>query len=219
MKIKDIVKESRPRERFLSVGPESLSDAELLALILRTGTVGENVTDMSNRLIKEFGLKELFDCSVEELKKIKGIGEGKAIQLLAIKEIVKRKNSMRDTVEKIKSARDVFNLFKEETRNHSKEHFFTVLLDTKNKIMKIEEVSIGILDATIIHPREIFKEAIKSSASRIILVHNHPSGDPTPSEEDISITKKLISAGEIIGIEVLDHVIIGKEGYYSYCED
>jgi len=219
MKIKDIVKESRPRERFVAVGPESLADAELLALILRTGTVGENVTEMSNRLIKEFGLKGLFDCSIEELKKIKGIGEGKAIQLLAVSEIAKRKNSLRDKVIKIKSARDINDLFIEEVRGRTKEHFFTVLLDTKNKVIKIEEVSVGILDATIIHPREIFKEAIKSSASRIVLVHNHPSGDPSPSEEDLQITRKLIDVGELIGIEVLDHVIIGHNTYYSYCGD
>lgn len=219
MRIKDIVKESRPRERFISVGPESLADAELLALILRTGTVGENVTDMANRLIKEFGLSGLFNCSIEELKKVKGIGESKAIQLLAISEIGKRKNSLRSKVTIIKSARDVFNLFSEEVKGKNKEHFFCVLLDTKNKVIKIEEVSIGILDATIIHPREIFKEAIKSSASRIVLVHNHPSGDPTPSEEDLKITKKLIGAGELLGIEVLDHVIIGGDNYYSYCGD
>lgn len=219
MRIKDIVKESRPRERFLLNGAEALSDAELLALILRTGSISENVVDMSNRLISEYSLTGLFDCSIQELKKIKGIGESKAIQLLAINEISRRKNSNEKLIQKITCAHDVFDLFKEKVRGKSKEHFYVVLLDTKNKIISTHETSVGILDATIVHPREIFKDAIKSSASRIVLVHNHPSGDPAPSEEDLHITRKLIDSGELLGIEVIDHVIIGGDEYYSYCGD
>lgn len=217
MKIKDMVKENRPRERFISSGPNSLSDAELLAIILRTGTKNENVIDLSNRLIKEYTLPKLFSSSIEELTKIKGIGRDKAIQILAVSEIQKRNYSEKKPT-KITCAKDVFNLFKDKLKNEKKEHFYIVLLDTKNKIIKTKEISVGILDASIIHPREIFNEAIKALASRIILVHNHPSGDPEPSNEDLDITKKLIDVGELVGIEVLDHVIIGDGHYYSYEE-
>lgn len=217
MRIKDMVKENRPRERFVSYGANSLSDAELLAIILRTGTKNENVIDLSNRLIKEYPLEKLFSSSIEELTKIKGIGRDKAIQILTVSEIQKRNYSEKKPA-KITSAKDVYNLLKNKLKNEKKEHFYIVLLDTKNKIIKTKEISIGILDASIIHPREIFSEAIKALASRIILVHNHPSGDPTPSNEDIEITKKLIDVGELVGIEILDHVIIGNERYYSYEE-
>ena len=212
-----MVRESRPRERFVNFGPASLSDAELLSIILRTGTKNENVIDLSNRLIKEYGLENLFSCSVEELMKIKGIGRDKAIQILCVAEIKKR-NYSEEVPVKITCAKDVYNIFKERLVGEKKEHFYVVLLDTKNKIIKTEEVSVGILDASIIHPREIFSLAIKSFASRIVLVHNHPSGDSNPSNEDLDITKKLIDVGELVGIEVLDHVIIGKGKYYSYVE-
>lgn len=219
MKIKDIAKESRPRERFQIYGGESLSDAELLAIILRTGIRGENVIDMSNRIIKEIGLKNLYDSSIEELIEIKGIGKSKAIQILTIFELAKRSNYEKEKVETITNAKSVFNLFKDKLGDKKKEFFYTILMNTKNKIIKIDKISEGILDASIIHSREIFKSAIKSSTARIILVHNHPSGDPTPSNEDIIITKKLISVGDLIGIEVMDHVIIGKGKYWSYIEE
>ena len=215
MKILDMEKNSRPRERLQEVGVESLSDAELLSIILRTGTKAENVIDMSNRLIALYGIDELFNCTINELEKIKGIGKGKAMQLLAISEIGKRIRLKKKKQDKIDSAKDIFNLFEERLRSEKQEHFFTVLLNTKNYIIGIEKISIGILDASIIHPREIFKSAIRNSASRIILVHNHPSGDPEPSEEDLEITNKLIESGELIGIEVLDHIIIGYDKYWS----
>lgn len=217
MKIKDIVKENRPRERFVNFGPASLSDAELLSIILRTGNKEENVIDLSNRIIKEYGLENLFSCSVEELMKIKGIGRDKAVQILSIAEIQKRNYSV-EKKKRITCAKDVYEILKDKLQDEKKEYFYVVLLDTKNKVIKEKMVSMGILDASIIHPREIFSLAIKSFASRIILVHNHPSGDPTPSEEDIDITKKLIDVGNLVGIEVLDHVIIGKGKYYSYIE-
>lgn len=218
MKIRELPKSSRPRERFLKFGPESLSDAELLALILRTGIHNENVIEMSNRLISKFTLGKLFDSTIIELKKIKGIGEGKAIQILTIAELTKRCNQVKKSKTKISSAKDVFDILNDELKEKTKENFYIILLNTKNLILKIEKISIGILDATIIHPREIFKPAIKNSASRIVLVHNHPSGDPLPSEEDLNITQKLMKVGELIGIEVIDHVIIGNENYWSYLE-
>ncbi|MDA3836446.1 MAG: DNA repair protein RadC [Nanoarchaeota archaeon] len=218
MKIKDIIKEGRPRERFCSHGPDSLSEAELLAIILRTGTKGENVVNLANRIISEIGLTNLFDCSIEELIKIRGIGRDKAIQILTVFELSKRHSYSKSIPTRVVNAKSVFNVFKDKLKNKSKEYFYIVLTDTKNKIIKTEEISVGILDASIVHPREIFKSAIRASAARIILVHNHPSGDPTPSEEDLSVTRKLIDVGELVGIEVLDHVIIGEDKYWSYVE-
>lgn len=218
MKVHDIVAESRPRERLEAFGAESLSDAELLSIIFGMGTRGSNVIDMSNSLISKFGFSKIFDCSVFELQEISGIGKAKAMQIVSIGEIFKRINLPNKNRKRIQSAKDVFELFSQKLKNEKKEFFFTVLLNTKNKIISVEKISTGILDASIIHPREIFKPAIKNSASRIILVHNHPSGDPRPSEEDLSITRKLIDAGDLMGIEVLDHVIIG-DNYWSYIEE
>lgn len=215
MKIKDIPKEGRPRERFVKLGPEALSDAELFAILLRTGSKGENVIDMSNRLIAEYGLDKLFECSLKEIQNIKGIGPSKAMQILAIAEIIKRISAVKNNINKISCAEDVFNLFKDRLKDEKQEHFYVLLLNSKNHIIGEELISKGILDAAIIHPREVFKPAIKNSASKIILVHNHPSGDPNPSEEDLDITEKLIKSGEEIGICVLDHVIVGKEEFWS----
>ncbi|HKL23125.1 MAG TPA: DNA repair protein RadC [Candidatus Nanoarchaeia archaeon] len=219
MKILEMEKNSRPRERLQEFGVESLSDAELLAIILRTGTRAENVIDMSNRLIALYGIDELFNCTISELEKIKGIGKGKAMQLLAVSELGKRIRLKEKRKEKIKTAKDVFCLFEEKLKYEKQEFFYVILLNTKNNIISIQKISQGILDASIIHPREIFKPAIRNSASRIILIHNHPSGDPTPSEEDLDITKKLKESGELIGIEVLDHVIIGDGRYWSWVEE
>jgi DNA repair protein RadC len=218
MKLLDIVKDSRPRERLVKFGVENLSDAELLAIIFGTGTHNENVIDMSNRLISKFGLAELFSSSLKELQEIKGIGEAKAMKILAMNEVGKRRNLSLKSKNRILKALDVFDMFYEKLKDEKKEHFFIILMDTKNKILSYQKISMGILDASIIHPREIFKPAIKNSAAKIILVHNHPSGDPLPSNEDILITEKLIEIGELIGIEVLDHVIIGDK-YWSYVED
>ena len=219
MKILDMEKNSRPRERLQEFGVESLSDAELLSIILRIGNKKENVIDMSNRLIALYGIDELFNCTIKELEKINGIGTSKAMQLLAVSEIGKRIRLKENKKAKIDSAKNIFDLFEERLKSKKQEHFYTVLLNTKNKIISIQKISTGILDASIIHPREIFKSAIRNSASRIVLVHNHPSGDPEPSEEDIDITKKLIESGELIGIEILDHVIIGDGTYWSWLED
>jgi len=213
MKIKDLPDSSKPRERFLKHGPEALSDAELFAIILRTGLVGENVMEMANRLISKFGLVNLFDCSLKELQEIKGIGPSKAMQLLAMSELGKRYNQEKNSVKKITCAEDVFKLFHTRLRDKKQEHFYVLMLDTKNNIIGEQLISKGILDASIIHPREVFKPAIKNSASKIILVHNHPSGDPKPSEEDMEITEKIMKTGEELGIKVLDSVIVGREGF------
>ena len=218
MKIKDIPKEGRPRERFLKLGPEVLSDAELFAILLRTGSKGENVIDMSNRLIKEYGLDKLFECSLKELQEIKGIGQTKAMQILTIAEIQKRANQSKKPVKRISCAEDVFNLMHEKLKDKKEEHFYVLMLDTKNNLIGEQLISKGILDASIIHPREVFKPAIKNSASKIILVHNHPSGDPSPNSEDIEITEKLMRTGEELSIKVLDHVILGREEWWGWKE-
>ena len=210
MKIKDLPDSSRPRERFLSQGKESLSDAELLALILRTGNKQENVIEMCNKLIKEYELVNMFDCSLKELQEIKGIGETKAIQLLAISELGKIHSKSKNNIKKITKAQDVYEYFKDKLQDQKQENFYVLILNTKNQIIKEEFITRGVLDASIIHPREVFRPAIKHAAAKIILIHNHPSGDPSPSQEDIDITKKLIELGKQIDIKVLDHVIIGN---------
>jgi len=220
MKIKDLPDSSKPRERFLKHGPEVLSDAELFAIILRTGTKGENVIEMSNRLISRFGLVDLFDKSLKELQDIKGIGENKAMQLLTISELGKRYSEEKNAIKKITCAEDVFKLFNVRLKDKKQEHFYMLMLDTKNQIVdKPVLITKGILDASIVHPREIFNAAIKNSASKIILVHNHPSGNPEPSKDDLEVTKKLIDSGEMIDIKILDHIIIGRDKWWSWVED
>ncbi len=219
MKIHDLPSSSRPRERFLSHGASALSDAELFAIILRTGSPNENVIDMSNRLLKEYGLNNLFDCSLKELQKIKGIGPSKAMQLLAMAELGKRHSQAKHPIKKITQAKDVFDLFHARLKDEKQEHFYILMLNNKNNIIGEKLISKGTLDAAIIEPREIFREAIKNSAARVILLHNHPSGDPTPSEEDIEVTQRLTDAGKMLNLQVLDHVIIGKERYWSNVEN
>ena len=216
MKIFDIPEDSRPRERFLSFGSESLSDAELLAIILRTGSKQENVIDMSNKIISTFTLEKLFSCSINELEQINGIGKTKAMQILAMAELPKRKELQKNKKKKIKQTKDVFDMFHPLLKDKTQEYFYIIMLGVNNKILGTEKISTGILDSIIIHPREIFKPAIRNSSSKIILVHNHPSGDPTPSDEDLDMTRNLIEAGTLVGIEVLDHVIIGDENHWSY---
>ncbi len=219
MKIKDLPESSRPRERFLRHGCEVLSDAELFAIILRTGTVNENVVGMSNRLIREYGLANLFDCSLKELQKIKGIGPSKAMQILSMAELGRRYAQAKNPIVKILSAKDVFEYFHDRLKDKKQEHFYVLMLNNKNKIISEKLITKGILDASIIHPREIFKEAIRHSSSKIILVHNHPSGDPEPSEEDLEITKRLEEGGELMGIKVLDHVIVGDGRWWGWGEN
>jgi len=215
MKIKDISPENRPRERLEKQGPSVLSDAELLAVILKTGNKDENVIDMSNRLISKYGFDKLSMCSLTELQEINGIGSAKASQILALFELNKRHSYSKTQGKPIKTAKDVFEHCSPKLSSLDREHFMILHLDTKNRVIKDEIVSVGALTGTIAHPREVFKSAIKESAHSVILVHNHPSGDPAPSDEDLKMTERLLEAGEILGIKVLDHVIVGKEEWYS----
>ena len=216
MRIHDMPKQNRPRERFLKHGPQALSDAELFAIILRTGSKGENVIDMSNRLIAEHGLDKLFECSLAELQGIKGIGPSKAMQLLAMAELGKRHAQVKHPVKKITCAKDVFDLFHDRLKDEKQEHFIVLMLNTKNHIIGEQLISKGTMDSTIFDAKTIFKPVLKNSASKIVLIHNHPSGDPTPSREDLDITKRIINAGNSLDINVVDHVVIGKEEYWSW---
>jgi len=215
--IKSLPKEDRPRERLFNLGPNALSSAELIAIILRTGTSGVSAINLSQKLLVDFGnLKSLAQASVEEISKIGGVGRVKAISLKAAFELGARLSTI-DVTEKtiIKKPEDVYALISDQMRLSRQEIFKVIVLNTKNHVLKIETVTVGILNASLIHPRELFRPAIQSSAHNIILVHNHPSGDPSPSEEDIVITKKLIDAGRIVDIEVKDHVIIGDGKFVS----
>lgn len=219
MRIKDISKDNRPRERLQKNGVHVLSDAELLAVIFKTGNKQENAVVMSDRLITKYGIDKLNGLSLKELQAIRGIGPAKAMQIQALFEFNKRHNLSKVNNSPIKTAKDVFLYASEKLSDNKKEHFMILHLDTKNRIIKDEIISIGTLNASIVHPREVFKSAIKESANSIILVHNHPSGDSEPSLEDREITEKLMDAGELLNIKVLDHVIIGKDNYHSFKEN
>jgi len=220
MKIRDLPDSSKPRERFLKFGPEALSDAELFAILLRTGLVGENVMEMSNHLISKFGkLTKLFNSSLSELQEIKGIGPNKAMQILAIAELGKRYDQEKNSIKKITCAEDVFKLFHKRLRDKKQEHFYMIMLNTQNNIIGEKLITVGTLDASIIDSRAIFEPVIKNSTSRVILVHNHPGGDPSPSPEDREVTKRLIEVGDLLGIKVLDHVIIGDDSHWSWKEE
>lgn len=209
----------RPRERLIKQGADSLSDAQLLAIILRTGSNRKTVIEISMELIQKFdGLKGLNEASVAELKKFKGLGIAKIAQVKAAFEIGKRVLSEKVFEQIFKSAETVYKYYYPKLKGLKKEIFITLLLDTKLKLLREVKVSEGILNQALIHPREVFKEAIKESAYALILVHNHPSGDPSPSEQDIDITQKLKKASEILEIPILDHVIIGEGLYFSMKE-
>ena len=218
MKIKDISKENRPRERLKFKGLGVLSDAELLAIILEKGTFGENVIDMSNRLISCYGLDKLNSLSLKELMQIKGIGEAKACTILAAFELNKRVNAGKICEKVVNNASDIANYYMEKMKDLKKEHLIAVFLDSKNKIIKDELISVGTLDSSLVHPREVFKSAIKNSAASIILVHNHPSGDVNPSKADEHIADRFNESGKLLKIKMKDHILIGKDNYYSFRE-
>ncbi len=221
LKIKDIPKKERPKEKLLSYGADTLNNSELLAIILRTGTKGENVLQLSNRLLSKFqGLDGILEASLDDITSIKGIKEGKASQILALAELFKRfrtfKSADRDI--KIMSLNDLAMLINGEMSLLKQEILKVIFLNTKNIVIGTKDVFKGSLNTSIVHPREIFKEAVNKSSAKIIISHNHPSGDPTPSKEDINITLRIKECGEIMGIQLLDHIIIGKNGFISLKE-
>jgi len=218
--IRDVNIEDRPRERLLRQGAESLSNQELLAILLRTGTKEESVLVLANRVLNVFErLHHLKHATIEEMMAIKGIGEVKAIQLMAAVELGRRlAQKHNDEKFTIRSPQDAATYLMPDMTSLNQEHFVVLFLNIKNQIIHKQTIFIGSLNASIVHPREIFREAVKRSAASIICAHNHPSGVPTPSMEDIEVTKRIVEAGYIIGIELIDHVIIGDHQYISLKE-
>jgi DNA repair protein RadC len=210
-----------PRERIAKYGVEVLSNAELIAAIIGTGSQQKSVLELSAEIFAHLpeGLKSFDGLTLEELKLVDGVGNGKACQILASVELGKRvyQNSS-ELLRKISSPSDVSDLLMSELRYKKQEHFKTLILDTKNQIISIETITIGTLNASLVHPREVFNLAIRKSAHGIILVHNHPSGHPEPSKEDLLLTERLVESGKIIGISILDHIIIGDGRFYSFKE-
>lgn len=216
LRIHDIPIDDRPTERLLKFGPNTLSNAELLAVILRTGTQQENIVTMCQRIFSDYNLKQLIQAHLQELIKIHGIGPTKAAQISALFQLARNLENYVDLPKrKITSPSDVYNLLYPQMRELKREQFVVILLDTKNHLIRDEIISIGTLNSSIVHPREVFKSAFIESSASVILSHNHPSGDPTPSAQDIDLTLKLIEGGNILGIDVLDHVIIGDGIYVS----
>ncbi len=221
--IKEWPEADRPREKLLEQGSQALSDAELLAIILRTGdgTSGRTALDHARQFIQKFkNFRGLASAASAELRDLKGIGPAKAAAVMAVMEI-----SRRYATEKLPQGKafccsaDVFAHFHQRLGDRKKECFFVLLLDSKNRAMREERVSEGTLTSSLVHPREAFTPAIRESAASLILVHNHPSGDPTPSREDEEITDRLVEGGQLLGIGVLDHIIIGQGRYYSFADE
>jgi DNA repair protein RadC len=221
-KIKDWPEDERPREKLLNRGPEVLSDAELLALVLRTGDAVSKTSavDHARLLLTRFGsLRELARASIAELCQIKGIGPAKTAELQAVFELARRfsTEALRPG-ERYTCSEDVFRHYHERLRDRKKEVFLTLLLDSKNQVIREVKISEGSLTASIVHPREVFAPVVRESAAAVLFVHNHPSGDPTPSREDIEITSRLKEAGDLMGVRVLDHIIIGNGKYMSFVD-
>jgi DNA repair protein RadC len=219
-KVKDWPRDERPRERLIKYGTESLSDAQLLAIILRTGSGGKGVLALAMELLDRFkGLREIDAASLSDLSGMKGLGTAKIAQLKAAFALGKR--LMSESLEgnaALSSSRMVHSHFAPRFKNLKKEVFLSLLLDTRNRLIKEVKVSEGTLTNSLIHPREAFREAIRESAAAVLFVHNHPSGDPEPSRDDIAVTERLKATGDIVGIKVLDHVIIGDGRYVSLRE-
>jgi len=215
--IKELSRVDRPREKLIHYGPEKLSNSELLAIILRSGPKGENVVKLSSRLLKKIGKEKIINTKYQKLNAIHGLGPAKSCQIIACFELGKR--LLKDKKAKIYlTAEDVFKELRD-IRNHKKEHFVVFYLDINNQEIKREIISIGILNSALVHPREVFESAIKNSASQILLAHNHPSGNTKPTEADINITNRLVEAGDILGIKVIDHIIVTKNKFLSMKEE
>lgn len=216
--IHDLPVSERPRERLRKLGAENLSTQELLVIILGRGFAGESVTVTVQRLLSQFGtVSNIAAASVEELTKVKGIGLAKAAQIKAVFALADRQDGNPNLIDmpQMKTPEEVFSQVKGKLQDKKKEYFLALLLDTRSRLIRSSEISVGSLDSSIVHPREVFKEALSASAASVIFVHNHPSGDPQPSEDDIELTKRLAQAGEVMGVEVLDHVIIGNKKFLS----
>ena len=220
--IKDWPVADRPREKLLSSGPATLSDSELLALILRTGHPGSggSALDLSRRLLNSFGsLRALASAAIAELCSVPGIGPAKAAEILALGELARRfAETPLSPGTRFTGSHAVFTHYHERLRDLKKEVFLVVLLDSKNRVMREVRVSEGSLNASIVHPREVYQPVVRESAAAVLFVHNHPSGDPAPSREDLELTSRLRDAGILMGVRVLDHIIIGSDRYVSLAD-
>lgn len=218
--IKEIPAEERPRERFLKHSTDTISSHELIAIILRTGSRRESVIDLSKRVLYQYKtLKDLSNAPISELIKIRGIGPSKAVELKAAFELGKRatKETIQDSI-KLQSPESIYLFLKDQLEMKTQEHFIALYLNTKAELLKKEVLFVGSLNASLVHPREIFKHAVLHSAASIIIVHNHPSGDPTPSKNDIEVTKIIHQNSLMMDIELMDHIIIGRNKYFSFKE-
>jgi DNA repair protein RadC len=215
MQITALPKSQRPREKLIEFGAENLKDHELLAILLRTGLVNKNALELGQDVLKRFKLEQLSGLNLESLTGIKGIDKGKACSILAAIELTKRSlHKIQPRGPIIASPEDVLAQLKDFPK-YQKEHFAALYLNARNELVSLEVISVGILNASLVHAREVFEPALRCLAAYVILAHNHPSGDLEPSQEDIRLTKQLIEAGKIMGIEVLDHLIISREGKRS----
>ena len=215
----DYPQELRPRERMEQVGATHLTDIELLAILLSTGNKGNNVLDLASQVLtKHKGITGLQDLSLSELTKQKGIGKAKATTILAAIELGKRVHSSTAYRAVIESPADAGSIMLNRMRHLDREHVSVLLLNSANGIISIETISIGTLNSSHMHPREVFKQAIRHSASSVILAHNHPSGACLPSHQDLEVTDRLVEVGKIVGIPVIDHIIVGEDSYYSFRE-
>ena len=217
-RIKDLPKIDRPREKLISKGTQNLKDEELLAILLRTGREGKNVLELARQVLTKYPKKRLLKMQYEDLIKIKGINSAKACTILAAIELVKRALKIGEaTLPIIHSTKDVIaqSVY---LRDKTREHLMGIYLNARNEMVFKKPIFIGTLNANLVHPREIFNEALKQNAASVILVHNHPSGDAEPSQDDLEITKRILEAGKIMGIDVLDHVIITKNKVFSFKE-
>jgi DNA repair protein RadC len=218
--VHDLPKPERPRERLQKFGAEALSAQELLALVIGRGIPKKSVMNIAQELLVKFGnVKAISQATIEELSQIKGIGLAKAAQIKACFELGRREELEPEFKNyDVKDPESVVKAIRASIKDKAKEHFKLILLNPRNKIIGISTISIGTLNASLVHPREVFKDAIMHSAASVVLAHNHPSGDPEPSEDDIKITKKLVESGEILSIEVIDHIVIGKNNFCSFKE-
>lgn len=213
-KIKDLPKVDRPREKLIRYGPEKLSTSELLAILLRTGGKGINVVELANNILKKFSGDGLGKANVKELRNTFGLGIAKACEIVACFELGRRLLQHKQSA-LLLSPKDVWEELKD-IRDNKKEHFVIFFLDARNQEIKREIISIGSLNANLVHPREVFEPAVRYLVAQIIIAHNHPSGDTEPSEDDLVITKRLVEAGKILGIEVVDHIIVAKDRFLSF---
>lgn len=216
MKIKDLPKIDRPREKLEKYGPERLLNSELLAILLRTGSEGVNVVELANKILKKFSGVGLVKASVKELKNTFGLGAAKACEVAACFELGRRLLQNKQSA-LLLSPQDVWEQLKD-IRDNKKEHFVIFFLDARNQEIKREIISVGSLNANLVHPREVFEPAVRHLAAQVIIAHNHPAGDSSPSQEDLEITKQLVEAGKLLGIEVKDHVIVSKTNLFSFKE-